>query len=303
MSYSEDGAPSKAAQSGLNPKKVLYAKNGPVGYITLNRPEVLNAMDTKMHEELKAAWDDFEGDDALRVCIVTGAGDRAFSTGQDLRELSRYMEDGNAPPTIGSKGQPGWPRLTERHGLRKPVLARVKGYALGGGFELALACDIVIASVDAIFGLPEARRGLIPGAGGIFRLTRAIPTKVAMGHLMTGREMSAQRAYSLGLVNEIAPLGELDERVAHWVRDILACSPRSIESIKQIVSLSAHLSLEQAFSAEYEAEGVRRNSGDSKEGAAAFAERRWPSWRVPWPPDYETSGEANGDHCGPDPGI
>jgi len=251
-----------------------------VATITLNRPEVLNAMNLRMHEELAEVWDDFERDDDIWVGVLTGAGDRAFSVGQDLKELAARTADGQAPPsTFGSRGKPGWPRLTERFGLTKPLVARVRGYALGGGFELALACDLIIASDDARFGLPEARLGLIAGAGGVFRLTRQMPPRTALGYLMTGRQLTAQRAYELGLVNEVVPAAELDACVDAWVADILACAPLAVRAVKEAALASAHLSLEQAFATRYPAEERRMFSEDAKEGPRAFVEKRPPRWQ------------------------
>jgi dehydration protein DpgD len=182
---------------------VRYEKHSGIAYITLNRPAVLNALNLQMHHELGEVWDDFERDDGLSVAVLTGAGEKAFSVGQDLKELDARLQSGEPPSSFGSQGKPGAPRLTERFELTKPVIARVNGYALGGGFELALACDVIVASVQTTFGLPEARLGLIAGAGGVFRLTRQIPLRVAIGHLITGRRLSASRAYELGLVNEV----------------------------------------------------------------------------------------------------
>jgi dehydration protein DpgD len=263
--------------SGVELKHVVYEKRGNVAYITLNRPRVLNAMDLLMHEELCRVWNDFEADEQLRVGVLTGAGDRAFSVGQDLKELVARTQAGTPPSSFGSRGRPGWPRLTERHALLKPIIARVNGYAFGGGFELALACDIIIAAPHASFALPEAKLGLIPGAGGLFRLTRQIPQRIAMGHLMTGRAMDAPRAYELGLINDISP--DLDNAVGQWVCDILACAPLAVRAIKQVAHASAHLPLDQAFTASYDAEEVRRRSSDALEGPLAFAEKRLPVWQ------------------------
>ncbi|HMF77021.1 MAG TPA: enoyl-CoA-hydratase DpgD [Bryobacteraceae bacterium] len=258
--------------------RVRYEKRGRVAYIILDRPHVLNAMDVRMHEELLQIWDDFEKDSALWVGVLTGAGDRSFSVGQDLKELVARTGAGIPPTTFGSRGGPGWPRLTERFNLSKPVVARVNGYAFGGGFELALACDIIVAAEQACFALPEAKLGLIPGAGGLFRLTRQIPFKIAMGYLMTGRRMTATRAYELGLVNEVVPISELDACVERWVEDILSCAPLSVRALKQIGLASAHLPLEEAFGAPYEAEERRRESEDCREGPLAFVQKRDPKW-------------------------
>lgn len=260
--------------------RVRYEKRGHVAYVTLDRPEVLNAMDLATHEELARVWDDFEADDDLWVAVLTGAGDRAFSVGQDLKELAARNEDGTAKPsTFGSRGRPGWPRLTERFSLAKPVIARVNGYALGGGFELALACDLIIAADHATFGLPEARLGLIPGAGGVFRLTRQLPHRIAMGLLITGRRLSAAQALEYGLVNEVVPTEDLDACVDAWVADVLNCAPLSVRAVKEAAQTSATLPMERAFATRYVWEERRMHSEDALEGPRAFAEKRPPRWR------------------------
>ncbi|MFH9354573.1 enoyl-CoA-hydratase DpgD [Kitasatospora sp. NPDC017646] len=259
-------------------QRVRYERRGRVAYVTLDRPEVLNAMDSRMHSELAEIWDDFESDDDIWVGVLTGAGDRAFSVGQDLKELVRRIEDGTAVSTFGSRGRPGWPRLTERFSLSKPLIARVNGYALGGGFELALACDIVLAAEHAEFALTEARLGLMAGAGGVFRLTRQAPFRVAMGHLMTGRRMTASRAAELGLVNEVVPLDMLDECLDGWLEDILRCAPLSLRAIKEAAAVSATMPLPQAFDTRYVWEERRMRSRDSEEGPRAFVEKRPPQW-------------------------
>jgi crotonobetainyl-CoA hydratase/dehydration protein DpgD len=258
--------------------RIRYEKKDHVAYVTMDRPEVLNAMDLRMHEELGEIWDDVEADDGVRVAVLTGAGDRAFSVGQDLKERARLSERGAAPTTFGSRGQPGWPRLTERFTLTKPVLARVHGYALGGGFELALACDLIVASDDAVFALPEAGLGLVPGAGGAFRLARQLPLKIAMGHLLTGRRMTAATAPRYGLVNEVAPVGRLDDCVAEWTAALIASAPLSVRAIKESVLRSLDMPLEDAFDHRYPWEERRRNSRDAVEGPRAFAEKRDPVW-------------------------
>ena len=257
---------------------VRYEKRDHVAYVTLDRPAVLNAMNLATHEALAGIWDDVENDDDVRVAVLTGAGGRAFSVGQDLHERVRLAAEGAPPTTFGSRGQPGYPRLTERFELSKPVLARVDGYALGGGFELALACDLIIASDRSVFGLPEATLGLVPGAGGAFRLTRQAPLKVAMGYLLTGRRMSAHTAAGLGLVNEVAPAGELDACVSGWVRDLLRSAPLSVRAIKEAAMRSLDLSLPEAFATPFVHEQRRRLSRDAEEGPRAFAEKRAPSW-------------------------
>ncbi|WP_441247490.1 enoyl-CoA-hydratase DpgD [Kitasatospora sp. McL0602] len=259
--------------------RVAYEKKDHVAYVTMDRPEVLNAMDLRMHQELAAVWDDVEADDEIRAVVLTGAGERAFSVGQDLKERARLNAAGTAPTTFGSRGLLGWPRLTERFALSKPVLARVDGFALGGGFELALACDLVVASERSVFALPEARLGLVPGAGGAFRLARQLPLKTALGHLMTGRQLTAARAFELGLLNEVVPAAELDACVAGWVADLVAAAPLAVRAIKEAVMRSVDLPLEQAFATRYVWEERRMHSQDAVEGPRAFAEKRPPRWQ------------------------
>ncbi|WP_042439544.1 enoyl-CoA-hydratase DpgD [Streptacidiphilus albus] len=268
-------------QGSSRHSRVRYQKEGHLARITLDRPEVLNAMDLRMHEELAEIWDDFEADDDLWVAVLAGSGTRAFSVGQDLKELAARLRGGTAgTSSFGSRGKPGWPRLTERFGLTKPVVAKVRGYAMGGGFELALACDIVVAAEDAVFALPEAKLGLMAGAGGVFRLTRQLPTRTAMGHLLTGRPLDARRAFDLGLVNEVVPAEQLDGCVEGWVADVLRCAPLSVRAVKEAAAMSAALPLEQAFAAHYPQEELRLRSSDAVEGPLAFAEKRAPQWRA-----------------------
>ncbi|MFI6321628.1 enoyl-CoA-hydratase DpgD [Nonomuraea sp. NPDC050556] len=257
---------------------VLYEKSGQIARITLNRPRVLNALDLSTHTQLAQIWDDVESDDNIRVAVLTGAGERAFSAGQDLRELGDRIRAGTSASTVGGRGKPGHPRLTERFELSKPVVARVNGLALGGGFELVLACDLVIAAEHATFGLPEARLGLIAGAGGVFRLTRQAPFRIALGHILTGRSMTATQALAYGLVNDVVPGDRLDECVDGWVADIAACAPLAIRAAKEMANRAATLSLPDAFATRYFWEELRTMSADAIEGPTAFLEKRPPVW-------------------------
>ncbi|QLQ40518.2 enoyl-CoA-hydratase DpgD [Micromonospora robiginosa] len=259
-------------------RRVRYEKTGHVARVVLDRPEVLNAMDLRMHEELGWVWDEIEDDDDVRVVVLTGAGERSFSVGQDLRERARLNEMGAAPTTFGSRGQPGWPRLTERFDFTKPVIARVNGYALGGGFELALACDVIVAAEHAVFALPEALLGLVPGAGGVFRLVRQLPPKMAMGYLLTGRHMPAAVALHHGLVNDVVPGADLDECVAGWTDDLLRAAPLAVRAIKEAAHHSADMPLRRAFHTAFDWERRRILSRDAVEGPRAFAEGRDPVW-------------------------
>lgn len=260
-------------------KSVIYEKCGQVAKVTLNRPEVLNALDLETHRQLKDIWSDFEADKNLRVAILSGNSERAFSVGQDLKELKQRILSGETPTSFGSKGHVGYPRLTERFDLSKPVIAKVNGYAFGGGFELALACDIIVASKTASFALPEAKLGLIAGAGGVFRLAKLTSAKIASGYLMTGRVMNAERAYELGIVNELCDVEKLDDAVERWVKDILRCAPLSVSSIKEVIAKVDSMSIEKAFVYPFEWEKKRIEGEDCIEGPNAFLEKRKPEWR------------------------
>ena len=260
------------------PARVRYDKRGQVAYITLDRPHVLNAMDLATHAELGRIWDDFEQDDSVRVGVLTGAGDRAFSVGQDLKELAQRVGAGTSASTFGSRGKPGWPRLTERFGRAKPLIARVNGYAFGGGFELALACDLIVASSNASFALPEPKLGLVAGAGGVFRLARQLPYRTALGHLLTGRPLTAARAYQFGLINDVVEPERLDACVDGWIRDLLACAPLAVAAVREAAERSVTMPLEQAFATRYPWEERRSASRDALEGPLAFVEKRPPVW-------------------------
>lgn len=259
-----------------------YEKKGRVAYVTITRPEVMNSLHVYANLELHEVWDDFAADDDLWVAVFTGEGERAFSAGNDLKftaEQSRLPASERPPRAWPATGFGG---LTSRFDLFKPLIARVNGYALGGGFEMALACDIVVAAEHARFGLTEPRVGLIAGANGVHRLPRQGPLKAVMGHMLTGRHMTAQRAYELGLVNEVAPADRLDEAVEGWVADILGCAPLSVRSTKETAMRALHLALPDAAQAVFPWEARRRQSPDAVEGPRAFAEKRDPDWTGSW---------------------
>lgn len=249
-----------------------------VARITIDRPERMNAFDDLTHVAFSAAIDRVEADDDIWVAVITGAGDRAFSAGRDLRWTAELNAAGPEAQAASAARMASATRLQDRFDLTKPFIARVNGHALGGGLELALACDIIVAADHVQLGLPEPRRGLIAGAMGVHRLPRHIPYHVAMGHLLTGRPMTPQRAYELGLVNEVVPSAGLDAAVDAWIADILACSPIAVRATKQSAVGALHLSLSDAnrYVAPWEAR--RRVSDDAKEGPLAFAEKRPPRW-------------------------
>jgi enoyl-CoA hydratase/carnithine racemase len=255
-----------------------HETKGHVLYVTITRPERFNALHAPAHVELSGIWDDFATNDDLWVAVLTGEGDRAFSAGNDLKytaELSRMPEAERPKLTMTSSGFGG---LTSRYDLFKPIVARVNGYALGGGLELAMACDIIIASENAELGLPEPKRGLIAGAMGVHRLPRQIPLKAAMLHMLTGRHIPAARAYELGLVSELTTREGLDAAVERCVDEILSCAPLSVRATKEAAMLGLEMPLPEAGRARYQWEDARRRSADAVEGPRAFAEKRAPNW-------------------------
>jgi enoyl-CoA hydratase/carnithine racemase len=245
---------------------------GRLRIVTLNRPEVLNALHADANDELAAVWDDFAARDDLWVGIITGAGERGFCAGNDLKVQA------------GGKRRPNGPRgfagICNRFDLAKPLIAAVNGVAMGGGFETALACDIIIAAENAIFALPEPRVGLIAGAGGVHRLPRSIPIKQAMGMILTGRRVPAREGFELGFVTEVAPEGQALQAAKRWAAMILECSPMAVRASKQASYRGMdEPTLEQAMRTVYPAQRENMESQDYVEGPKAFAEKRKPNWQ------------------------
>ncbi len=252
--------------------------DGRLMILTLNRPEVMNALHHLAHEELTAVWDEFQADPELWVAIVTGAGDRAFSAGNDLKYHAEYRAKHGTRPPANHKGFAG---LCNRFDLDKPVIAAVNGIAMGGGFEIALASDIIIASDKAKFALPEPRVGLAAGAGGMQRLSRQIPLKKAMGMMLTARHVPAQEGFELGFVTAVVPHETLMQEARRWAGLILECSPMSIRATKQVVMQSLDVpSTEISMrNLTYPAFVAMTHSEDTVEGPKAFAEKRKPNWK------------------------
>jgi enoyl-CoA hydratase/carnithine racemase len=248
-------------------------REGHLLLVTIDRPEVLNALHPPANHELAAVFDDFAADPELWIAILTGEGDRAFSAGNDLK----YQAAGDGRLDMPATGFAG---LTSRFDLAKPVIAAVNGLAMGGGFEIVLACDIVIAAEKAVFALPEPRVGLAALAGGLHRLPRQIPLKAAMGMILTGRRISAAQAEGLGVVNEVVAADDLLPAARRWAEQILECSPVSVSTSKQVVMEGLrHASLEAAMSQRYDAIRELVTSEDFKEGPRAFAQKRRPEWK------------------------
>lgn len=246
--------------------------SGHVLVVTINRPESFNSLHPAANREMGDAFDDYAADDDLWVAIVTGAGPKAFSAGNDLKWTAQNQGKLEIPPR-------GFGGLTNRFDLFKPVIAAVNGVALGGGFEIALACDIIVASSSARFGLPEPRVGLAALAGGMHRLPRQIGLKNAMGMMLTGRHVDAAEAYRLGIAQEVVEPELLMERAMAWANEIAACAPLSVRTTKQVAMESMGHPLEEASKRKYPAVEALFRSEDFVEGPRAFAEKRKPNWK------------------------
>lgn len=244
-----------------------------VTIITIDRQEVRNALDLSAQGELAHAFDEFVTDEEQWVAILTGAGSAAFCAGHDLR-----TRPARRPDDLPASGFGG---LTARFDLDKPVIAAVNGVAAGGGFEMALACDIIVAARRASFALPEVKVGMTALGGGILRLTREIGLKRAMGMMLTGRRVSASEAFTLGFITEVVQDEELMPAAMRWAEAIVAASPLAVRATKQVALQCLGEPLEQASHAQWHLPAVTRvlDSADALEGPAAFRERRPPQWR------------------------
>ncbi len=239
--------------------------------VEINRPEKMNAVHPPANKELGEIFDDFAANPDLWIAIITGAGERAFCAGNDLR----YQAEGGDMFQVPS----GFGGLTSRYDLDKPVIAAVNGVAMGGGFEIALACDLIIAANTARFALPEPKVGLAALAGGLHRLPRQIGLKRAMGMILTGRHVMAEEGMELGFVNEVVPQAELMDTARRWAGLIAECSPMSIRASKQAVMGGLDIAgLEEALNTRFPAVGELFKSADFIEGPRAFAEKRKPNW-------------------------
>jgi enoyl-CoA hydratase len=240
-----------------------------IGIITINRPEARNAVNEAVARDIAAHIDDFDSRREVTSLILTGAGG-TFCAGMDLKG---FLAGENS--AAGGRGFGG---ITQRPPA-KPVIAAVEGYALAGGFEIVLSCDLVVASEEALFGLPEVSRGLVAGAGGLFRLPRRIPYHLAMEIALTGARVAAVRLHSAGLINRLVPAGEALAQARVLAATIGRNAPLSLAATKRIVVESADWPLAEAFDRQAEIAGPVFFSADATEGAIAFAEKRPPVWR------------------------
>lgn len=246
-----------------------------IALITLNRPEAMNAIDPASNDQLLKTWDDLGRDDSVRVLVITGAGPRAFCTGADLKKTmppatsaaTQLYGDGMQAPNFGSLQS------------RKPVLAAINGYALGGGLELALLADVRLCSDNAQFGLPEVRVGSIPGAGGTQRLIRAVGQSDAMRMLLTGERIDAAEALRIGLVSQVVPQPALLETALGLARAMAVNAPLAMRAVKHLALTGRELPLAAGLALEQQAFGVLRDTEDRLEGRKAFAEKRAPVFR------------------------
>ena len=241
--------------------------------VTLARPASLNAITPAMHDELETAFNAFAADPAQEICVITGDG-RGFCAGSDLKAVAAG----------GHRSYPahGYAGLIERFDCPKPFIAAVNGVAMGGGFEIALACDLIIAAEGASFALPEPLVGAVALGGGLHRLARQIGTKQAMGLILTGKRVSAPEGLRLGFVNEVVPDAALMATTRRWCAEIRRCSPMSIRASKETVLRGLDepsLAAAMAAQADYPAFAAWRSSDDAREGPRAFAEKRPPIWQ------------------------
>ena len=234
----------------------------------------MNAINPQMHAELQVAFDAFAADNNQYLCIIRGAGDRAFCAGSDLKSIAT----GDTAPYPKS----GYAGLIERFDLNKPIIAAVDGFALGGGFEIALACDIIIATERASFGLPEPLVGAVALGGGLHRLARQIGLKQAMGMVLSADRVSAEDALKMGLVNQVTSLDNFEATITDWCDRILRCAPLSIAASKEAIMRGLdEPSLADAMHSQddYPAFHRWKRAEDTLEGPKAFAEKRQPKWR------------------------
>jgi enoyl-CoA hydratase/carnithine racemase len=256
------------------PEFCTTERDGHILTVTINRPEVMNSLHPPANFELDKVFDEFVADPELWVAILTGAGDRAFSAGNDLK--FQASEGGAAVQTPPS----GFGGLTSRFDNFKPVIAAVGGVAMGGGFEIALACDLIVASENAVFALPEPRVGLAALAGGVHRLPRQIGLKRAMGMLLTGRRVGAAEGLELGFVNEVVPSADLMPTARRWADQIGECAPLSVRGSKQAAMKGLEKgSLQEAMGGQYDLLRQMVKSQDFIEGPLAFAQKRKPNWK------------------------
>jgi enoyl-CoA hydratase/carnithine racemase len=251
---------------------VLFRRQEGIAYITLNRPDALNAIDPETHAELVELWNRFRDDDELRVAVLAGAGDRAFCAGIDLKRLDDFYR---AVPAGRRREawarEPGLGGLTRNLDPGKPVLAAIHGHCLGGGLELALACDVRLASEDAQFGLPEVRWGIVPGQGGTQRLPRLVPVGLAYEMILTGRPIDARRALAAGLVTTVVPRDRLEATATALARAIADQPPEAVRRAREAIRRGLEMPLAEALRLEQDLADPLRGQSTNRERVGEFA--------------------------------
>ncbi len=259
-------------------EKIIYEKQGRIAIITINRPDRMNAIDPQTSGELHEAWCDFRDSDDLWVGIFTGAGERAFSAGNDLVAMSAAQQAGsNAVAAAYSKAPFGG--ITRNFECWKPMIAAINGYCLAGGLEMALSCDIRVAAEHAQFGLAEVTRGIIPGAGGTQRLPRVIPFGPALELLLTGAKFDAQWAYRYGLVNHVVAADKVMPKAMEIANALCENAPMSLRLVKEAAYKGLSMPLDDGLRFEIEQSKKVMRTEDAREGPLAFAQKRKPVWK------------------------
>lgn len=258
---------------------VQFETRGPIALITINRPEARNAIDPETRKELIEGWTTFRNDENLWVAIITGAGEKAFCAGADLKRIGEFYSLDPQKRRAKLETEPGLGGITRNLPIWKPIIAAINGAALGGGLELALSCDIRIAAENATFGLPEVKWGIMPGAGGTKRLPRLIPLGKALEMILTGKSISAEEALQIGLVNRVVPLPELMDTAMEMAENICENGPLAVRAAKEAVMRGLDFHLDEALRLEQFLADPLRRSEDAKEGIKAFKEKRKPKYK------------------------
>jgi enoyl-CoA hydratase/carnithine racemase len=256
---------------------VQLSREGRIAIVVMDRPEARNAMNLEMADQLDATYDQLAEDDETWAVVVTGAGNRAFCAGQDLNEVGLALRRAQSGESRRPGG--GFGGITRRD-FPKPLIAAVNGFALGGGFEICLACDLVVAEEHATFGLPEVKRGIFAGAGGLVRLGRRVPMAVALEIAMTGEFISAQRALELGLVNRVVPSGEGVRTAVELAERVCLAAPLSVRLTKRVLRSSVEQGEDEVFALQARLGAELRETEDYGEGPRAFLEKRPPRWQA-----------------------
>lgn len=259
---------------------ILYEKKERIAFITINRPEVMNAIDWETHQELCDAWTDFRDDPDVWVAILTGAGDKAFSSGADLKKLIPKVAHQTALERMEDESyRPGFGGITKNMKIWKPIIAAINGICLAGGTEMALACDLKVAAENAVFGLMEVQWGIIPGGGGTQRLPRSIPLAKAMEMILLAKRIDANEALRLGLVNKVVPSEKVMPTAEEMAERICKMGPLAVRAAKAAILRGLDLPLDEGLALEDAYQDFLLRTEDAVEGPTAFDEKRLPNFK------------------------